>query len=307
MSLDAQVNLLLVGSPDAPIRVVGVAVEVSAFDASVANPRGLTDIGGLYTTVVTPTSADPSCTVRACVATRLADGIQRASVLCGVQTIKAPSSNGAEVELALVEARAYGNRVVDSADLVALGTDRSTQAATVALQNASATGTASHVLDGARAEEGLLKGVTGGTADFSATCARNASIFEQRDGSQQRVEQPTSAGSSVLGIRVPAGKTARFAATVSGQGSGNIGGTDTQASVGFQLPDPSVSTPPQQSFITYSFRTGGTANPVSPQLYTADMPGGTTWFVTLVASAACGLSQSSTVAGHMTYTLTALD
>jgi len=66
VSLDVQAQVIFVADPNARFDE-GFAFEVSSDDATVATPTGLSDAQGRYTTVVTPRTAAPRFTVKACI------------------------------------------------------------------------------------------------------------------------------------------------------------------------------------------------------------------------------------------------
>lgn len=81
-SLDLRAQLVFNGQPDP----VGAAFEftITATDATLATPVGLSDGAGRYTTVFTPSTAAPTFNVRACLV--LIDG---ASDICATQQVRA--------------------------------------------------------------------------------------------------------------------------------------------------------------------------------------------------------------------------
>jgi hypothetical protein len=87
VSLDARAQVVFNGRPD-PVGA-GFEFTITATDATVATPTGLSDGDGRYTTVFTPSTAAPSFNVRACLA--LQDGSTLSSDVCVTQQVGSQS------------------------------------------------------------------------------------------------------------------------------------------------------------------------------------------------------------------------
>ena len=86
VSLDTRAQLLFAADPTRTFPAAFV-FGVSSEDATVATPIGQADIDGFYTTVVTPTAADPLFAVEACMVVSLRGGGLVSTVMCGQQTV----------------------------------------------------------------------------------------------------------------------------------------------------------------------------------------------------------------------------
>lgn len=88
VSLDTQAQLLFAQDPNAGMPS-DLEFNLSSADASIATPRGFGSVQGGYTSVVTPSAANPVFTVRACLVVTMAGGAQVASVMCARQSVSA--------------------------------------------------------------------------------------------------------------------------------------------------------------------------------------------------------------------------
>lgn len=86
VSLDTQGELLFAQDPNAGMPS-DLEFNLTSADASIATPRGFGSAQGSYTSVVTPSAANPVFTVRACIVVTMAGGARVASVLCGRETL----------------------------------------------------------------------------------------------------------------------------------------------------------------------------------------------------------------------------
>jgi hypothetical protein len=86
VSLDAQAELIFAADAnDTP--AAEFEFTLSSADATIAGPRGFSDLVGNYTSVVTPRAANPVFDVQACLITAMANGAPVPGVMCGSQTL----------------------------------------------------------------------------------------------------------------------------------------------------------------------------------------------------------------------------
>jgi hypothetical protein len=86
VSLDAQAELIFAAEAnDTP--AAEFEFTLSSADATIAGPRGFSDLVGNYTSVVTPRTANPVFDVQACLITAMANGAPVPGVMCGSQTL----------------------------------------------------------------------------------------------------------------------------------------------------------------------------------------------------------------------------
>jgi hypothetical protein len=86
VSLDTQAELLFAQDPNVGMPS-DLEFNLSSADASIATPRGFGSVQGGYTSVVTPSAANPVFTVRACLVVTMANGSRQPGVMCGRQTV----------------------------------------------------------------------------------------------------------------------------------------------------------------------------------------------------------------------------